>query len=160
MSSTANPIPLDRFAEAITALPLSNLHFKAAEIRNSIAHLASSNLQLQPFAEEGDQDCKDAIAENEEVIRRMKERIECLKREVEGRGFRWGEDEEREGEQRAELVDGEAPDGHGEGEQTQMNGARSGGTERRGGRLGDEELARRLRERMEEEDDEDDGVHL
>lgn len=159
MSSTATPIPLDRFAEAITALPLSNLHSKAAEIRNSIAHLESSNLQLQPFAEEGDRDCKDAITENDEVIRRMKERIECLKREVEGRGFRWGEDEGNLGNGDAGKVDGEAINGHGEGEQAQTNGARSGDTERRGGRLGDEELARRLRERMEE-DGEEDGLHL
>ncbi|MCJ1300845.1 hypothetical protein MMC08_003644 [Hypocenomyce scalaris] len=159
MSSTAAPIPLDRFAEAITALPLSNLHFKAAEIRNSIAHLESSNSQLQPFAEEGDQDCKDAIAENEEVIGRMKERIECLKREVEGRGFVWGEEEGKEGVEGAENVNGAAADGHGEVEQGQVNGERAGDTERRGGTLGDEELARRLRERIEE-DGEENGVHL
>ena len=89
----------------------------------------------------------------------MKERIECLRREVEARGFRWGEDEEREEEQDAEHVNGEAIDGQGESEQARTNGARSGDTERRGGRLRDEELARRLRERMEEEDEED-GVHL
>lgn len=169
MSSTATPIPLNRFAEAITALPLSNLHFKAAELRNSIAHLEYSNLQLQPFAEEGDQDCKDAIAENEEVMGRMKERIECLKKEVEGRGFAWGEDEERAEGQHAGHVNGEAVDRQGEGEHGRTNGVR--------GTMEDEDLARRIRETVQrrededlarriretiqrQEDDEEDGVHL
>lgn len=153
MSSTASPISLDRFAEAITALPLSNLHFKAAELRNSIAHLEYSILQLQPFAEDGDQDCNDAIAENKEVMGRMKERIECLKREVEGRGFAWGEDEERGEDQRAEHVNGEAVDGQGVGEHGQTNGVR--------GTVGDEDLARRIRETLQrQEEHEEDGVHL
>lgn len=153
MSSTATPIPLNRFAEAITALPLSNLHFKAAELRNSIAHLEYSNLQLQPFAEEGDQDCKDAIAENEEVMGRMKERIECLRKEVEGRGFAWGEDEEGAEEQQSRHDNGGAVDGQGEGEHGRTNGVR--------GTVEDEDLARRIRETIQrQEDDEEDGVHL
>ncbi|KAI4126103.1 MAG: hypothetical protein LQ347_005103 [Umbilicaria vellea] len=154
MSSTATPIPLNRFTEAITTLPLSNLHFKAAELRNSIAHLEYSNLQLQPFAEEGDHDCKDAIAENKEVIRSMKERIECLKKEVEGRGFAWGEEEEqRAEEQNAGHVEGGTVDGQTEGEHGQTNGVR--------GTMEDEDLARRIRETIQrQEDDEEDGVHL
>lgn len=52
-----------------------------------------------------DQDCIDAIKENEIVIRRMEERISLLKAEVEGRGLSWtefrssgtGEDEVVEG---------------------------------------------------------------
>lgn len=153
MSSTATPIPLNRFAEAITALPLSNLHFKAAELRNSIAHLEYSNLQLQPFAEEGDEDCTDAIAENEEVMKRMRERIECLKKEVEGRGFAWGEDEEREDNRGGENANGGALDGQMEGEHGQTNGIR--------GTMEDEDLARRIRETIQRQgDDEEDGVHL
>jgi hypothetical protein len=98
MSSATTPISPARFAAALKDLPLSTLHLKAAELRNSIAHLDYSNEQLKPFAEgtnEGnsngqpDQDCIDAIKENEGVIARMMERIELLKQEVEGRGSSW-----------------------------------------------------------------------
>lgn len=89
MSSTSTPISSDRFAEAIRALPLSNLHLKAAELHNSIVHLESSNQQLKPFAGDGDPVCSDAIRENLEVIRRMAERMLLLKQEVEQRGFLW-----------------------------------------------------------------------
>lgn len=92
MSASATPIPPERFAEAILDLPLANLHFKAAEIRNSVAHLESSNSQLQSFADEGDKVCIDAIKENEQTMMRMAERILLLRREVERRGFQWGED--------------------------------------------------------------------
>lgn len=82
MSSEAHPISPARFAEALKDLPLSTLHLKAAELRNSIAHLDYSNEQLQPFADGTetsvngvpDQDCVDAIRENEVVIARMQER--------------------------------------------------------------------------------------
>lgn len=158
MSSTALPIPPQRFAEAIKELPLANLHFKAAEIRNSIAHLVSSNQQLQPVADEGDSDCAEAIQENLVVIERMEERISLLKGEVEGRGFKWGEDEPR-----PENVESNGHAGVEEaGEASRIvHGGPS--TRHSGGRLGDEELARRLREQMEEDDDDDeaqDGVHL
>ena len=97
MSSEAAPISPTRFAEALKDLPLSALHLKAAELRNSIAHLDYSNEQLKPFAEgtEGstnghpDRDCLDAIQENEVVIARMTERIRLLRAEVEGRGSSW-----------------------------------------------------------------------
>ena len=95
MSIEATPISPVRFAEALKDLPLSTLHLKAAELRNSIAHLDYSNEQLQPFADgtEGgsgpDQDCLDAIKENEVVIQRMLERIALLKEEVEHRGSSW-----------------------------------------------------------------------
>ena len=75
MSSSAIPITRERFAEAIKELPLANLHFKAAEIRNSIAHLVSSNQQLQPLADEGDSDCIYAIKENILVTQRMEQPI-------------------------------------------------------------------------------------
>ena len=79
MSSNAAPISPARFAAALSSLPLPNLHLKAAELRNSIAHLEYSNLQLQPLAEEGDRDCKEAFEENRETIVRMEERIQLLK---------------------------------------------------------------------------------
>lgn len=92
MSATATPIPPARFAAALRDLPLSSLHAKAAELRNSIAHLLSSNEELKPFAAAGDKDCAEAITENEEVIRRMEERISLLRIEVEGRGMKWVEE--------------------------------------------------------------------
>lgn len=157
MSSSATPITTQHFAEAIQDLPLGNLHFKAAEIRNSIAHLESSNQQLQPFAENGDSDCKQAIEENAVVIKRMEQRVLLLKREVEGRGFKWGEDEQGQ--------DGMQTNGHEEARVTPRATSTATDTEPRtgpsGGSLRDEELARRLREQMEEDEGMDgDGVHL
>ena len=157
MSSSATPIPPQRFAEAIKELPLSNLHLKATEIRNSIAHLVSSNQQLQSFADEGDSDCAAAIQENILVVQRMEERISLLKREVEGRGFKWVDDETK--------PESAGLNGHTEVEEvTGASRITNGGPDVRtsGGRFGDEELARRLREQMEEHDDDEaqDGVHL
>ena len=159
MSSSTLPLTAHQFTEAIKELPLSNLHFKAAEIRNSVAHLVSSNQQLQYFADDGDSDCKEAIDENVVVIRRMEERIKLLKREVEDRGFKWGEGEEdadadMNGNGRAEVErDAVMPDTRD-----------ASGTRREirstGGRLGDEELARRILEQAGEDEDTDDGVHL
>ncbi len=162
MSSTAVPISSERFALAIADLPLSNLHFKASEFRNSIAHLQYSNQELQPFADEGEQDCRDAIRENREVLARLHERIDLLRREVERRGFRWDdaeveEKEERDGE--TGMVNGDS--GHVNGgatvNETANGGAVHGG--RQGGSLSDDELARRLREQMEQDHDME-GVHL
>ena len=152
MSSTALPIPPQRFAEAVKELPLANLHFKAAEIRNSIAHLVSSNQQLQPIADEGDSDCAEAIQENLVVIGRMEERISLLKGEVEGRGFKWGEDEPRP----------ETAESNGHAAVEEAGEASGPITQHSGGRFGDEELARRFREQMEDDDDDQshDGVHL
>ncbi len=159
MSSTSTPIMPHRFAEAIKELPLANLHFKAAEIRNSVAHLESSNQQLEPFANDGDKDCVEAIQENVVVIRRMEERIGLLRREVEGRGFKWGEDE-----QEKEDFD---MNGHDDIQDIQEHLSRTDQAEQgrrpSGASPGDEELARRLMERIEEGGDEGgdgDGVHL
>ena len=95
-----------QFAHALTSLPLSSLALKAAEIRNSIAHLDYSNEQLLPFtqSEPPDADCVDAIKENEVVISRMLERIKLLKTEVEGRGVRW-EELSGEGRKEEEVVE-------------------------------------------------------
>ncbi|KAH8837492.1 hypothetical protein MCOR27_005522 [Pyricularia oryzae] len=109
MSSETLPISPARFAEAIKELSLAGLHLKVLEIRNSIAHLDYSNEQLRPFAEgkepvhggdgtaQPDQDCIDAIKENEGVIERMQERIRLVRVEVEeNRGCSWTEFESAE----------------------------------------------------------------
>lgn len=150
MSSTATPISAPQFSEAIKDLPLGNLHFKAAEIRNSIAHLESSNQQLEPFAEDGDSDCKEAIRENILVIQRMKERISLLKQEVESRGFKWGEEE-------PPKVDVQI-NGHSEAALA-ASGTRSEKAPN-GGSLTDAELERRLMEQLDDDGGSDGGVHL
>lgn len=93
MSAQTAPISSLAFQTAIHDLPLSTLRLKIAEIQNSIAHLDYSNEQLRPFAEgtsegatEPDQDCIDAIRENELVVKRMMERTEMLRLEIAGRG--------------------------------------------------------------------------
>lgn len=104
MSSETQPISHARFAEALKELPASALALKVLEVRNQIAHLDYSNAELKPFAEgranavdstaapgEPDQDCIDAIAENEEVIARKQKQIELVRAEVESRGLSWRE---------------------------------------------------------------------
>ncbi|KAI4125631.1 MAG: hypothetical protein LQ338_004158 [Usnochroma carphineum] len=160
MSANAAPIPLERFAEAIAELPLENLRAKAAELRNSITHLMSSNQQLQEYANDGDRDCADAIRENEEVIERMEMRINLLRTEVEQRGFRWGADEPAT----VNGKPGEATDHDGmdiEGPPTLDTDVSTQSARTTGGTLGDEELTRRLREQMDDHmHDDGDGVHL
>ena len=115
MSTVAAPISPQRFAEAIQDLPVGNLHLKAAEIRNSILHLRSSNNQLQNFADEGDCDCLEAIQENRMVMQRMEERISLLRSEVERRGLLWGEedlDEEVDGESNGNVNMGRQSNGN------------------------------------------------
>lgn len=167
MSAAATPIPPERFAEAIVDLPLANLHFKAAELRNSISHLESSNSQLQHFADEGDTDCTDAIRENEETMMRMEERVLLLRREVERRGFQWGEDadmrsantqtrisREKEGKMETEESTGFSQPANGVTSSEQQPSST-------GRTMGNEEMARRLRQRLDErEEDEENGIHL
>ncbi|KAI9677009.1 MAG: hypothetical protein M1817_006848 [Caeruleum heppii] len=158
MSSTALPITPESFALAIHDLPLSNLHTKAAELLNSIAHLHHSNEQLKPFADDGDEDCRDAIRENLVVLNRMAERVALLRQEVEGRGYRWFEAEGEDKETREE--------GNGNGEAStngeRVNGVTSNGSSTRGQRGGEAPRGTRLRQQMDVDDDpdEDDGVHL
>ena len=165
MSSISTPIPLHRFAEALPDLPLSNLHFKAAELRNSIAHLQSSNQQLGPFAADGDEDCASVIKENMEVISRMESRIFLLKHEVEHRGFKWGDEDQ----QRMVLQANGATEGDGTDAQQNAHREPTSGEEGRGigGTIGDEELTRRLRdqtgegvEREDDDEEERNGIHL
>jgi hypothetical protein len=232
-----NPISPARFAAALQDLPLSSLALKVAELRNSIAHLDYSNEQLKPFAqptspqEQADADCVEAIHENEIVIKRMEERIQLVKTEVERRGASWREVGfmgtstlstdlgEVQGEAKPLAVNGHtitdeevddldmdgngiAPTANGTSTAanrgTEMNGAdstrhsawtdgtfqtgrisagqvimdqnqvqsqtRRSGQEQggQGGTLGDEELRRRLEERMREmvNNDNDVGMHL
>jgi len=112
MSADSLPIAPARFAEAIKDLSLASLHLKVLELRNSMAHLDYSNEQLRPFAEgteaalgstsdppraaRPDQDCIDAIKENEEVIERMQQRMRMVREEVEKRGFSWTEFQSKE----------------------------------------------------------------
>ena len=154
MSASATPITPARFAAALPELPLSNLHAKGAELRNSIAHLRISNHELKAFVDEGDADCKQAIEENESVILSMEERIDLLRKEVEARGFLWDHGKmEENGSGDVEMADGGSSEGD------VVNG--HGGAQTNGvARLSDEELARRLREKMEEDEAEDAGLHL
>ncbi|KAL8908259.1 MAG: hypothetical protein Q9171_005539 [Xanthocarpia ochracea] len=155
MSANAVPISQERFAEAIADLPIGNLHAKAAELRNSIAHLVHSNEQLQPFADDGDQDCLDAIRENEEVVARMVSRIALLRREVENRGLPWAEDEPA-------MVNGK-PEGQTDQDTTPMNGDVSASQEGQPTRSfrTDAELAQRLGVQMDENmQEDDDGIHF
>lgn len=158
MTEATNPINPTRFALALESLPLDALHAKAAEIRNSIAHLKHSNEQMLPFADEGDQVCREAMFENLAVIGRMNDRIVLLRCEVERRGFLWGQEEDVEMvDGGGKQVDGEVVvNGDADGDMAVVNGASDAGRER--GRLTDEELRRRLEEQMAEEND--DGVHL
>jgi hypothetical protein len=176
MSSEVRPIDPLRFAEALETLPLDALHAKAAELQNSIEQLRSSNEQMVPFADEGDQDCKDAMFENLGVITRMHNRVELIKVEVEKRGMPWpSEERERgvvdvqrlrefgmEGENGEQLVVARP-----EGDAALVNGRSGavvngvvGGEERaqQSGRLTDEELRRQLEVQMGM--DEEEGVHL
>jgi hypothetical protein len=135
MSSDTRPITLADFAAALEDLPVETLYTKVFEVQNSIAHLERSNKELEEYSNSvgGDVDCDTAVRENGEVIARMNERIDLVKKEVERRGQKWHEGD----------VNGETKD-----EQPAA-----------GGRLTDEELQRQMEERMAEEHEED-GVHL
>lgn len=106
MSSTSLPITHARFAAALTDLPLSALHAKISELKNSIAHLEKSNAELEEYVrQENDKDCYEALMENKDVMARMQERIELVKREiVEVRGLPLGPEEG--GEKAVENGDG------------------------------------------------------
>ncbi|DAA76328.1 TPA_exp: Uncharacterized protein A8136_1000 [Trichophyton benhamiae CBS 112371] len=112
MSAESRPIDPGAFAEALKDLPLSSVYAKIAELENSTAHLERSNGELKTFIEQtdgGDKECEDAITENEEVIRRMRERIDLVKLELERRGEQWPEEQaEREAD---EPEDGQGANG-------------------------------------------------
>ncbi|KAK7752828.1 hypothetical protein SLS62_005170 [Diatrype stigma] len=138
MSSEAQPITPARFTEALEGLPASSLALKVLELRNSIAHLDYSNAELKPYAEgtasaiensdsnaiggggggggQPDQDCIDAIAENEAVIQSMQERISLIRAEVERRGLDWREFQGKEDDVVADAGAGPVA------EETRVNG--------------------------------------
>ncbi|KAF2401338.1 hypothetical protein EJ06DRAFT_529466 [Trichodelitschia bisporula] len=151
MSAEADPITSEHFSRALKDLPLSSLYAKASELRNSMAHLQSSNEQLREFAEAGDRDCFEAIQENEEVLQRMEMRILLVRNEVEARGLVWSEHGS------GDVTANGASEAKVEGPETTEAATAEGGQS--GGHLSDEELRRRLAESMEENGD-DGGVHL
>ncbi|RYP76746.1 hypothetical protein DL769_003577 [Monosporascus sp. CRB-8-3] len=202
MSADSQPITPARFAEALKDLPASSLALKVLELRNSIAFLDYSNAELKPFAEGAvtaldvdsnserqqqqagrpDQDCIDAIAENEVVIARMQERIELVRAEVENRGLDWrefqGKPEEEAAAAQASSGTGtnESPaaaagnvtngtNGHASGEESGQHEAWRDGTFQTGTiqGVGDVELLQQLMDRMPRDNDDDDpegGMHL
>lgn len=91
MSADSVPITFERFAKALEDLPISSLYAKHAELTNQIAHLESSNQQLEDFARENDdRDCYEALIENRQVMKRFAERKELIKKEVQDvRGLPW-----------------------------------------------------------------------
>jgi hypothetical protein len=163
MSTSPTPITPEQFTRAIHDLPVDTLHAKAAEIQNSINHLRHSNEQMLPFADEGDQDCKEAMFENLTVIGRMNERIELLKREVEGRGLRWSAEGEGDGMNGRVEGDGMNVEVNGNGTATvnSAGGGQQPGPRAPSGRLTDEELRRQVEAQMQMDgDEEEEGVHL
>lgn len=145
MSADTTPVSSARFTAALKDLSVEVLHLKVLEIRNSIAHLQYSNDQLKPFAEgttavlatttttttettspaEPDQDCIDAIRENEQVIDRMAERIALIRIEVEERGVSWTEfqsKDEVEEAQRQRQQETTAPSAQAGGVENHTNG--------------------------------------
>ncbi|POR33223.1 Uncharacterized protein TPAR_06586 [Tolypocladium paradoxum] len=203
MYADTRPIAPSRFAAALKDLSIGMLHLKVLEIRNSIVHLQYSNDQLRPFAEGSatavdapasstagpDQDCVDAIRENEQVIDRMAERIALVRAEVEDRGMSWAEfqskDEAKEEAEGADAdADAETPPQHSawtdgtfqtgtirDGQvhldsQPGRPSANGDANAAAGGSLSDEQLRRALEEQMRNlgnDDDNDEGeggMHL
>lgn len=213
-AADTTPISPTRFAAALKDLSIGMLHLKNLEIRNSIAHLQYSNDQLKPFAEGSatavsdngnpanvgtaataadsqataggpDQDCIDAIRENEQVIDRMAERIALIRAEVEERGVSWTEFQSKD-EVEAQREDDSVANVNGHGN-THVNGTtgatsdasphsawndgtfqtgtirngevrldRQAGQSESGGSLSDEQLRQALEERMRNLGNDDD----
>ncbi|KAI5310751.1 hypothetical protein KEM55_002620 [Ascosphaera atra] len=94
MSSESQPITPEAFARALKELNPASIYGKVFEIRNSIAHLKRSNDEIKGFLndEPGDKDLEEAVSENEGVIKRMEERVELCRAELEVRGEKWIDD--------------------------------------------------------------------
>lgn len=137
MSAESQPITLTRFATALQDLPIDAIYSKHAELRNNIAHMESSNKQLEDFARENDdRDCYEALLENRQVIARFEERIQALRSEVtDVRGLPWRPREEEPAAKNE--VDGSAGLGGAAPQEEQRNGTgASAGTQ---GTSGEEE---------------------
>ncbi|KAI0889424.1 uncharacterized protein GGS22DRAFT_70992 [Annulohypoxylon maeteangense] len=191
MSSETQPIDPARFAQALKDLSAESLALKVLELRNAIAHLDYSNAELKPYADgtapsldqpqgqpaQPDQDCIDAITENEAVIARMQDRIDRIRVEVERRGLSWRELQGKPDEEEAAPTNGgdtsssanltNGVNGHGTGGET-AHAAWRDGTFQTGtiSQLGDHEreLLRQLESRIppadDDEDDPEGGMHL
>ena len=163
----ATPITNARFAAALTDLSIASLHAKAAELRNSLYHLRHSNAQLQPFADSGDRDCKEAIAENEAVMARFRERLDMLKVEVvmvrRMPWVEWDEENQQDSDKKEEVNGGNSGghllNGTLSHEEANPGSTQDGRAQHASGSLSDEELRRRLAQQMDEDED-DGGLHL
>ncbi|CEJ90560.1 hypothetical protein VHEMI06336 [[Torrubiella] hemipterigena] len=195
MSADTTPITPARFAVALKDLSIGMLHVKVLEIRNSIAHLQYSNAELKPFAEglatampenennpttDGtpDQDCIDAIKENEQVIDRMMERIAIIRVEVEERGASW-EEFQAIGDAQTEVGAGDdnTNSSNADGRHSawtdgtfqtgiirngQVHRDQDAGSRQGGGTLDDDQLRAAMDEQLRTlgDDDDDNGMHL
>lgn len=147
MSSEAQPIAPEAFAEAIKSLPLSSLYAKVSELRNSIAHLSRSNEELRTYIRESEEgpdspdnkELENYILENEAVMQAMAQRIGLLKAEVEDRGQQWMEEAFADGEAGEEES---TPNGIRETDAGHVNGAPTPS------------------DRNEDSDRDDEGIHL
>ncbi|KAF3480293.1 NIF domain-containing protein [Arthroderma uncinatum] len=118
MSAESRPIDPAAFAEALQDLPLSSVFAKIAEVENSTAHLERSNLELRRFIQEspdGETECEEAVAENEVVIGRMRERVRLVKLELERRGEKWPEPASNLEDEEAETAGRERSSADGQG---------------------------------------------
>jgi hypothetical protein len=128
MSANALPITLTRFASALSDLPIDAIYAKHTELRNNVAHMEVSNVQLEDFARENDdRDCYEALMENRATIKRFEERIVALQEEVVARGLRWRpvEEEGKDGVNGVPVVqgaNGEAPVQRGAVQEQTVNG--------------------------------------
>ncbi|KAF3935831.1 hypothetical protein ABW19_dt0208663 [Dactylella cylindrospora] len=84
MSASSVPIPLDQFEIALTSLEVPLLHQESSRLQNSLYHLDRSNSTLAEYPD--DEDCRDAIRHNLEVIDQQKQRIELIRLELRRRG--------------------------------------------------------------------------
>jgi TolA-binding protein len=112
MSAESQPITPAAFTQALKALPLSSVYGKVVELHNSINNLVRSNVDLKEYILSSavtasttsttdasataardmaaeTTELESYIAQNEEVIASMRQRIGLCKAEVEERGQIW-----------------------------------------------------------------------
>jgi hypothetical protein len=151
---------------------------------DSCRHSENEEQDLYRVSAAPDQDCIDAIRENEGVIDRMAERIALIRVEVEERGLNWTEfqnrDESESKNDEDAVVNGNAQTDVAASNTESRHDAWSDGTFQtgtirngevhldreagrpEGGSLSDEQLRRALEERMRDlgTEDEEGGMHL
>jgi len=79
------------FAEGTIPVAATTITTPTALATTTNQQTNQQSQQEQETKPEPDQDCIDAIRENEDVIARMQERIRLIRAEVEDRGFSWTE---------------------------------------------------------------------